>query len=74
VLLCCFELEFVARVGRSVVTMRPWQTRVGILGSEFGAEAEFIIRKEFLSAPIHSPLSGRLIGPTIGIKAGYGSS
>jgi hypothetical protein len=54
--------------------MRPWQTRVGILGSEFGAEAEFIIRKEFLSAPIHSPLSSRLIGPTIGIKAGYGSS
>jgi hypothetical protein len=24
----------------------------------------FIFREEFLSAPIHSPLSGRLIGPS----------
>jgi hypothetical protein len=31
------RLGFVPRVVRSVVTTRPWQTRVGILGSEFGA-------------------------------------
>jgi hypothetical protein len=37
VLPCCFELGFVPRVGRCVVATRPWQTRVGILGYEFGA-------------------------------------
>jgi hypothetical protein len=29
---CCFELGFVPRVGRSVVTTWPWQTHVGIFG------------------------------------------
>jgi hypothetical protein len=29
-------LGFVPRVGRSVVTTRPWKTRVGKLGCEFG--------------------------------------
>jgi hypothetical protein len=29
-------LGFVPRVGRFVVTTRPWQTHVGILGCEFG--------------------------------------
>jgi hypothetical protein len=28
---------FVPRVGRYVVTTRPWQTHVGILGGEFEA-------------------------------------
>jgi hypothetical protein len=37
------------------VTTRPWQTRVGILGCEFGAQAEFILRKDFFLAPIYSP-------------------
>jgi hypothetical protein len=32
----CDCLEFVPRVGRSIVTMQPWQTRVGMLGCEFG--------------------------------------
>jgi hypothetical protein len=31
------RLGFVPRVGRSVVTTRPWQTCVEILGCEFGA-------------------------------------
>jgi hypothetical protein len=53
-LLYCFELGFVPSIGRSVVTTWPWQTRVGTLGCEFGAYAEFIIREE--SAPIHTPL------------------
>jgi hypothetical protein len=66
-------LGLVPRVGRSFVTTRPWQARVGILVCGFGAYAEFILREEFLSAPIHSPpLSGRLIGPSIGIRAGCG--
>jgi hypothetical protein len=30
------RLRFVPRVGRSVVTTRPWQTRVGILSCGFG--------------------------------------
>jgi hypothetical protein len=30
------HLGFVPRVGTSVVTTRPWQNRVGILGCEFG--------------------------------------
>jgi hypothetical protein len=47
---------------------------VGILGCEFGALSEFILREEFLLAPIHSPLSSRLISPSIGIRANYGSS
>jgi hypothetical protein len=39
-LVLCFRfrqcLGFVPRVGRSVVTMGPWQTRVGICSGEFG--------------------------------------
>jgi hypothetical protein len=31
-----------------------------------------LLREEFLSAHIHSPLSGRLIGPSSGIRAGLG--
>jgi hypothetical protein len=33
----CDHLGFVPRVGRSVVTTRPWQTHVGIRGCEFGS-------------------------------------
>jgi hypothetical protein len=39
-----------------------------------GYRPSSLLGEEFLSAPIHSPLSGRLIGPSIGIRAGYGSS
>jgi hypothetical protein len=39
-----------------------------------GYRPSSLLGEEFLSTPIHSPLSGRLIGPSIGIRAGYGSS
>jgi hypothetical protein len=43
---------FVPRTSSTPVATWFWQTE--------GRSAE---REEFLSAPIHSPLSGRLIGP-----------
>jgi hypothetical protein len=39
-----------------------------------GYRPSSLFGEEFLSAPIHSPLSGHLIGPSIGIRAGYRSS
>jgi hypothetical protein len=56
VLPCCFELGFVPRVGRSVVTTRPWQTRVGTLGFEFSVYAGFILQKKFYRLPFTLPL------------------
>jgi hypothetical protein len=39
------------RVGRSAVTTLPWQPRVGILGCEFGAQAEFSLwRRIFIGS------------------------
>jgi hypothetical protein len=35
---------------------------VRVLEVGFGTKAEFVLWEEFLSAPIHSPLFGRLIG------------
>jgi hypothetical protein len=42
-------------------------------GVAIGTWANFF-EEEFLSTPIHSPLSGRQSDPSIGIKVGYGSS
>jgi hypothetical protein len=71
---------FVPRTSSTTVAAWFWQTE--------GRSAEHVIvvsdrvssscwsfnllREEFLSTPIHSPLSGGLIGPSIGIRAGSG--
>jgi hypothetical protein len=39
-----------------------------------GFRPSSLLGEEFLSAPIHSPLSGRLIDPSISIRASYRSS
>jgi hypothetical protein len=67
-------LGFVPRVGWSAVTRDLGKLVWGSLVVNLQYMPSSLLIEEFLSAPIHSPLSGRLISPSIGIRAGYGSS
>jgi hypothetical protein len=65
-------VEFVPRTSSTLVATWCWQTEgrsaerviLGVRPSGFILSEFNLLREEFLSAPIHSPLSGRLIGPS----------
>jgi hypothetical protein len=72
---------FAPRTSSTPVATWFWQTEGRSAECDLGGPTERVHlfgvfnlhREEFLSAPIHSPpLSGRLIGPSSGIRAGSG--
>jgi hypothetical protein len=71
-LLLCL-LWLVPRVSMSVVTTWSWQICVEVLGSDFGTKVEFL-EKNFYRLLFTPPSLVAQFGPSIGIKAGSGSS
>jgi hypothetical protein len=60
----------VPRVGRFVVTMWPWQVRVGTLACDFKTQSSSSLRRRIFISSYSLPLSGRLIDPSTMLRKG----